>query len=389
MVGSSKMRWIVVCLVLSATAPARGQGPESSPPTPVQMIQRLEDYYALFKKCRIEARQKMYITDHELKDELYRDAFCRAWRDGPRWRRKISSTLYMPTGPGKPKQKREDIYEVIMDPDKYYLQVGYDTEKKQPTAAYAYVKDIPFQCWADTPTAFALQPRFFWDDVSLIDVLKQSTLSVQRKVQEGQTLWVLTARGSWGSYEIWLDPGRQWALRRIFQRKRPEDRIKKDGTILKQIKSYDKFDGEHLWTKDSSSQLDVVAYVNKSGRFVPSEILCVTKQVYSNGWRQVKRYTIALSVIDLDPDFSDDPIDVRDDLPDGLPVTVNHERMINYEWRDGKIVKAINASSVANLEGHKFKRKTHVGVGLIVLGCLAAVGVGILVWLRLRRRPAT
>jgi hypothetical protein len=133
--------------------------------------------------------------------------------------------------------------------------------------------------------------------------------------------------------------------------------------------------------------LDATRIELVSDRHLVTGATLVRRLTDEEGGVDSMRFVFALSEIKLNPDFSKDPFVPSVVIPEGYPVTARGQPGIEHEWRNGEVVKNVNQSSVANLEGNWYQRGTSFGRGsaaLLVLA-LAALGGAYWFWRRARR----
>ncbi len=204
----------------------------------------------------------------------------------------------------------------------------------------------------------------------LIDVLRGGALEVSQRPIDGRTYTVLTSTSRWGKHTIWYDPARGLAPRRITQRKEgPDELMIGNGKIVTMNAVPPEYGGP--WDL-VTQQVDIAKYARVNDRDVISGYSSAWQIRQANGTVTNSRTVVAISEINLAPNFSADTFQIKTVIPNGMHVTVEGSRSINHEWQDGKIVKSVNQPSVANLEGHWFQAGSWQKRALLLAGILVA-----------------
>ncbi|HMP04672.1 MAG TPA: hypothetical protein PKC45_19460, partial [Gemmatales bacterium] len=74
-------------------------------------------------------------------------------------------------------------------------------------------------------------------------------------------------------------------------------------------------------------------------------------------------------------------------IPNGTPVTVKGAEQIQHIWLDGKVVKVVDQSVVADLSGQRFQQSRAYWTVLAVLGLFVLVLGTVYLYVR-RRGPS-
>jgi hypothetical protein len=307
-------------------------------------------------------------------------------RDGDRWKHLFSRLNRIPgkKGPESIRSSEERSY-----PGRGALIVDLDKDEK-PTSVIARVTEdpdpiqfrLPFQPFG---AAFGcLQNN---GGVSLADVLRESKLGVRSESADGKPLLVLDGTGRWGRHSLWLDPSKGFLAVRVDQQKGEGDLVEKDTRIADvPIIGGRFFPAARLTGKTATYTVKEAKEIN--GVFLPTTFSLRDEAIFADGQSVVQESSVRLSEVNLRPNLDAGAFKVTTPLADGTPVYAEDDPSITYEWRDGQVVKAVNRSSIANMEGEGFRRSrasTRMRYTLVALAGTAAAVWG--VW-RLSRGKA-
>lgn len=370
-------RWglpLLLCLVL-VDLPSRA----GDVPTAEELVRAYEQYLRAFDRATFSARMTVHSDSPRApRDGPNHDSLTQYWRDGKRQKRLKSTTARYVRG-GKTHTTKESGEWIFTE--KWRLVVGHDDKGEGPRGIVARLgvpsdqerpENDPFSPFVDG--------RLLGDPLPLPETLRNCKLSVRKAEIEGRRHWVVEGTGKWGYHALWLDPDRGHLPVRVLSRKQGADWL-----IDKSLAGMPKeFGGP--WS-EYQVQVDATAVSVMAGRHVVTGCTAVG-QTHHTGGKHTERYVISLSDINLNPDFSTDPFVPTVSIPDGFPVTIEGQEQIDHVWRNGRIVKRVSEGSVANLAGNWFQGGSMLGRGLLLLGLLAVVGLGVVLWLR-RRRAVT
>ena len=103
-----------------------------------------------------------------------------------------------------------------------------------------------------------------------------------------------------------------------------------------------------------------------------------------------RELTETVSITDIKPVqiWEKDPFVMTTIIPDGTRVTAQDDKPIQYEWRGGKIVKAVNKEAVASAGSHEFVPPVQQDRTWrwVTGGAVVAVLIGVVAWWRVRAR---
>jgi len=193
------------------------------------------------------------------------------------------------------------------------------------------------------------------DQQTLPEVLRGSTsmqLRDQMEVIDGHPTYVLEAVGSYGRHVLWLDPEYGFNPRRIVVQKRPDDLF--DG---KPLNTPVKYKASQMPAIPVSGKVRVDVTVNSieisevDGIFVATGAEIEVSHVYANGKRTGVHVHHRRENIDFTPDFEAMSAFLMN-APNGTEVSYRDGSGggIEYEWRDGRVVPAVDMSDLARLD---------------------------------------
>jgi hypothetical protein len=201
-------------------------------------------------------------------------------------------------------------------------------------------------------------------------LLRECELSVTNGANDGTV--VLTARGEYGTYQLWLDTKLRCVPRRI--------RVEKQGADIHNRKAVHEISGlEHVVIEVVFTEVDCTTE--------PPTIqsLDFTRTLTFQDRVETVQTHSKFSEVSVTPDFDESSFKITDEIPEGMKVTVHDSPNINFIWSDGKINKHVDQAAVAGLQGHTFKGGSRKNVVLLSLN-IVALTVGGWLWHRRRRR---
>jgi hypothetical protein len=165
----------------------------------------------------------------------------------------------------------------------------------------------------------------------LAEALRQSKLSARKAELDGKPVCVLEATGKSGTHTLWLDPAMDFLPRRIEERRKIEDSpvFPEDDPYLPAARLIEEkliVDGVRI---ERAGTTDVLTEFTER----------LTRH-FDNGQSATWTGTFRIRDVKLHLDFTkDDPFKISTPVADGTRVFVHDEPTIDYEWRNGKIVK--------------------------------------------------
>ncbi len=312
------------------------------------------------------------------------------WRvhtDPPRWKLATSaSTTSIKDGKSSTYSLRGES--VVHDTGK--ITVSANASGRADGGVSANVKPIPVALakWSGFgPFGLSLDGRIKRNDSQPLPAILALSKVVTHTEKLGQIdTVVLTATGVWGKHVLWLDPARNYLPLKVIQEKQSTDLIDEG----KPLQSYIKDPNERPPVRATKlvQQFDTTKIETVAGRRMVTGYNRKEILDYSDGTQNV--VTDAISITDIKPVkiWEKDPFVISTIIPDGTQVTAQDDKPIQYEWRGGKIVKAVNKEAVASAGSHVFVPPVQRDRTWLWLSgtAVTAVLVGVLGWWRVRAR---
>lgn len=284
------------------------------------------------------------------------------------------------------------LVEVLLD-ENALTEVDLDPVEKKfhgpSSAVIAYLDKVPdADRFSATAHEFGLVIHGYIpgnSGVLLPRILRESRLSSRKQREGGKDFWILEASSGWGILEIWLDPSRGFAPYRIEQRKDGNCWDEVGHTIsLNPIQMV--FPEGKLSQTGALKRMQATEYAQIDGGSVVVKFTLRDETQFPYGHDVVKESVIELSDLNLEPDFDrNDPFVISSAIPNNTRVYVPDHRNIEYEWQDGKIVKRVNAASLADMDRNSFQSAGWQRVMYILLGLVPIVLAGVALWWWMRR----
>jgi hypothetical protein len=298
------------------------------------------------------------------------------WRDGDRWKLQMHDTFRYPrrgqVATGEDVSERiytnNSSFMVIQDPAKHVIRGVVanldELPESQRRQTYSYKHGAVYGYLDGN------------DGLLLPAVLEDSTLTAHFEVHNGRQVQVLDAEGKWGIHAVWLDPAAGYIPCRIEQHKVGKDLLRADMPLTSYVG-----DGR-FWPKHACNAMHRTVEVTKtqsySGTTFPVAMTLVDEERFDKDQTVTVTTEIRFAHVNLRPDFSSaNPFIVSTPIPNGTPVQVDDHPGINYEWRDGNIVKSMSQAALANLNDGKLASSAYplgtklmVALGLVALALL-------------------
>jgi len=181
----------------------------------------------------------------------------------------------------------------------------------------------------------------FWDNRPIHDIFRDEmelTVREQTETIGGFPCYVLEASGKYGDFTVWMDPARQYAIRRVELKKDSDDLGWADNLLSDMNLS-----SVNYVMKDVEIEERDGVYLAKSGN-------CEMEWTYLNGDKLESKKTITINEIDFNPDF--EALDAfKVTMPDGTPIRDSDFPAIQYTWVNGKAVPDVAPSDLDVLDG--------------------------------------
>lgn len=209
----------------------------------------------------------------------------------------------------------------------------------------------------------------------LPEILRKSTLSVSQEVLGAHKVDVLTGKGAFGTYTLWLDPDFGFLPRRISVRKGLSDYAGD-----RQLSSWEGL-------QEMQADVKVLRLKKVSGVDVLAEFEITHKSILKDHetWSHT---ACSLSNINLTPDVSTtDAFKLSSEIPNDTPVQVNDASTIEYVWQDGRIVKVVDLELAKALDDQSFFGSLRSSRGWLFI--LSVVLFASVLFLFVRRRAVT
>jgi hypothetical protein len=359
---------------LLAFAPLHGQSKDVSDPDVATLLERFERAFQPLRKCTFRAEIKVYAPLTGLSPGVPQaERLFQVWCDAEKLKYLLTEVWrYTEKGNLREEKATSEIISRDRDPLTVTLREG---SKHPLIITYEGKPPRDVEIGSRSPEfVLALSGTMDLDGVPLPQLLRQGTVKVKRD----SGLWVVEGKTPFGLTVVRLDPERGYLPVAAQRLSLAGDRV--GGGDNKTFADLD--------CENASREYQVTKVLKIDGRFVIGAFTLASSFQGKSGERSGARTVVTLSDINLNPNFTTDPFVVQTPIPNGTPVTVADRRGIDYEWRDGRIVKRIDQASVSQLSGNWFTRGVMLGTGLLLLGVVAVVVAGIWCYFRFRRARA-
>lgn len=378
----------VLALVLAGSSAA-------ADPTPAELLQAYEKTLGRYDRVAYRAEVQLTYDGPKLPvGTVIEDSSYQVSRDGDRCKILSSRTFHGRNQKTDKMQKTEQRGEMLW-PEKGLIWVDdkpFQGERFRFGVRARFGEATATERLSMSPDGVSpVYGRFHGNGrLPLPDILRQCALSARKQQMNGQPVWVLEATGKWGSFALWLDPEADYLPRRLEQRKKgadwieegmpvssvsgwktsyyPEGRLTEDSVILEGVR-IERLDTTHMLTGFT---------MRRSTRFDNGQTVTIATRAHIQNVR-------------LNPDFAkENPFTITTPVPNGTRVRVLDQPNIEFEWRDGKVVKAVDQASLGNLLGHGFLSGS-LWSGLLAAGSLVVLAFALTAgsrWL-VRRRNLT
>lgn len=349
-----------------------------------EALRRYEDALQVYSTCSFSATTKLYDNSSKLPGSLPRSEISNSVvRAGSRWKLR-ETVLHRHLEKDRVRVNYEEHETVYPAQGMYGVLI--DPKTHAATSLLVLLRELS-EAERNRVLGESFSPivngGLFWNEVSLLDTIKQSNPRVTKAELDGREMLLLEGDGEWGYHGIWLDPKHGFQPRRIVQRKDGRDRVCINPGVNKSLSSLPaEYGGPY---QQFLQQVDSSMFELIQGKHVITAFSAASELKHKDG-RSVggQRRLVTFTQFNPTPDLSKDPFVLTTPIPNGTRVTVDDKRGIEHEWRDGKVVKRVNAETVNSVRGGVFQQDRLLGVGLLVLGLIAAVVVTLAFWLRYR-----
>jgi hypothetical protein len=345
-------RSVAWCLLVIGSLPQPVAGGE---PTPQQLLSAYENHLKTYERATLKVHAHICLSGLMAPPGTFEEQseYC-IWRDKDRWKYLIDRSFQSPDN-GALKSFRTTTEMLYPERGSVHVESEPDTRKvKYVVASLDELPETERMRIGAFEASVALNGYFGNGGVLLPAILRASSLTARKQQLSGQDLWVLEGTGAWGRHALWLDPNHGYLPRRIEQHKRGHDWIEPGKSVLSLAP------GDGIYNPAASydritQRMDATTIKHVGNSDVVVAFTVTEETRFSNGQSVTSNSSFRFSDIDLRPDFSSaDPFKINSPVPNGTPVQVTDHSGIKFEWRDGRIVKSVNASSLANLEDVAF-----------------------------------
>jgi len=290
-----------------------------------------------------------YSGPKPLNGTIIREGLYTIRRDRDRWKINFEGINRL-LEKGRPRTEPE-VYEICMPEKERYLQVGVDGKSKQPDSLIAYLHGLP----ADRPIGATIDNFMALlgylpgnGQYPLEAILRESSLSVHEGRLDGRPAWRLAAATKYGKVNIWFDADEQRLVRQIDLEKSGDDLSNKIA-----MKDMPEQPGSSFYPNGrlmrSAEKLRFEKYEQKDGRAVPREALLETTRVFTGDQKVTIQYQMVVEEFKAVDSFEKGAFDISTAIPEGFNAQVQDEPNIEYQWRSGKVVKAVSDRTLSNL----------------------------------------
>jgi hypothetical protein len=190
---------------------------------------------------------------------------------------------------------------------------------------------------------------------------------------DGHATYVVTSKGPLGTHTMWLDPAAGFLPRRIRCEKRGSDLFA--GQPVGEIPA--RGDAEHRRPNKPMAGCDYEIDHIKIEQIDEKPFIVgyheTTVYLYQGGDQFTSRNEVSLSQADLDP--PEDALKLTMEIPNGTSVHVYNYPQIDCEWKDGQVVKVVDASVVNGLADLRFEAAQSPARRWLVVANVALVAI--------------
>jgi hypothetical protein len=358
---------------------------EAASPTASELLTSFNEHLARQRRFTCRALEKCYIV-HDSKynpGHLFREAEFRVWVDGDV--RKEWSSLKTHSLQKKNLTTNAAASERLVRPGRM-LWINLDPITLKANGASAAIAPLSAedQRLNLEPYIPFMTGRLLEESVPLAKIFAAGKLSFRPSRLMEREVIILHCESEWGMHSIWLDPARGYAPLRIEAKKSREHKGY-DGRLLMDLPIDSGGPYEESEVIAAASSVKQV-----QGRWVVADYSIDVSYVYGKMKLMIHNRSF-IRIQDIEFPESLPGAAVSDSaIPDGMPVTVFGQEMIKHEWRNGEVVKSIDGTVAAALEGAAFKPSAWpYWLFWAILSCLIAAGGAWWLIARSRAREAS
>lgn len=298
---------------------------------------------------------------------------------GDKWNVRVVSTQRYVDDKNKVLVSREK-WEMLLDGKAVLVLQSYD----DPQSIIANLDGKPVGDWIGTIHEFTTLFGYFSGNATervianLVDVIKDTQLTVTESAHPDPPGWCLTSTGPRGTVRISFAP--DLLVKRV--------RAIKSGHDLWGSKSMaDSPSHEpNAWSPGGKTQsfevrLDIDEYAETKGRAYPVRATVQETSTTTGGTVTQK---IDIRIDNVRFGVPDSAFTITTPIPDGAHVQVDDRPNIEYVWHDGEIVKKFNPRAVARLRDRSYFATFSITNYFVVFTVLLLVTLGLLSWVKHR-----
>jgi hypothetical protein len=349
--------------------------------TPENALKAYEVALSRLACVRFDANVKRHGTTQRGGSYDAEDSW-RVLRDRNRWKLSCEETTTIITRKGK-RSSHQEAYECVVPGAKEYSDLRIRKDAKSGKIGYL-VANLS-RTTEEEQREIAAEDDFMLvfgylqgngKMMYLPDILKRLDLQTSQDVLEGRQVVLLTGKGPFGAYELWLDPDYGFLPRRIRVRKGASDFAGE-----RRLSSYPGL-------REMRTDVEVSRLEKIGDAAIIADFTIDDRTIYED--RQVKSHaTCALSNIDLSPDVSSqEAFQVSLDIPNGAEVQVDDALTIRHVWENGHIVKWVDNELSKELSGHSFLGGPGSVRGWMLIFSIVLFAVVLALLIRKRRAAA-
>lgn len=178
-------------------------------------------------------------------------------------------------------------------------------------------------------------------DLDPVDVVLRQARHIERRVEEmdGVACEVLEADTVRGRYALWLDPSKNYAIRKASVTRNKDD----IGWLDKPLRE------QPMPCERTEYTLDVLEFKEIEGRFVPVTARTRSYTKYTDGKEHTANSETRIEDIDFHPDFEAMGA-FRFEIPEGAIFQDEDNPQIKYVWRGGRPVPDVDEDDMKSLK---------------------------------------
>jgi hypothetical protein len=306
-----------------------------------------EDYFESIRSISLHSR---FMDRNAEKSDHFTNTLSQKWRIDFEGRRLWRTTRKIIEDPKTEAEKKlaSTYFEALVAPDAHYGISAYvDTRTAYCVLSYL---ETPQDYWkTDTGLGYLCYPFGYLKDGReyqyIPDMVREASKSILSEEGESSSLIVVAAKTAEYEFDISLDPSKGWFAERIeFTRTAPAEDAARPEYCLYTVEHSSNHGG--VWLPDLyRCEISKEAGKHKLGgdvRVVDGKFIIVTgdSEIGTDYIERPKSTLIAeVTISDIElGSLSDSDFQLETTIPNGMEVSMQDARRLNFVWRDGEVV---------------------------------------------------